>query len=430
MRIPSQLNRESLYRQKNQRQSSTENYRRIIRLCLGLALVLLVMKQAAKPGVYQVFFDPSDSGQPLVRPLNAGSDPSKPASAQLSPVMMRDIESASNLSLSEREIGEKLATSLQQSDQQLWLKSLLEWQAGKDNASVPSSVESLREELENISKLPTDAQEENQVEIWLQAIDTLPPRNLDLSTPDTPVDLKRIALLTALDNQATSRVVDGSVWRSGDFDSLYSFLYQSPQAPRQNTPRLGVLPLLQQPQIYRNQWVQIKGEVARVDRVETPDNPYEIQEYWQIWLRPLNGTNRPMVAIVPQIPKVVYEIEDKSSIENGPELVVTGRYLKRLSYQSGIGADLAPVIVGEIRSAPLHPSVATKLPAAAESPPIPVLWITLFAIGLGLAVSLLIMWNTEKAAKKTRNLRLKQNQKTLPELSWIDHSNQQAHSRE
>ena len=434
MRIPSQLNRDSLYRAKNQRGQAVENYRRVFRLCLGLALVLLVMKEAAKPGLYQVFFDPSNSPQIA----NPKSQPV--ANALKSDVIYRrhsillDIESLSTLSPSDQKIANQLAETLLQSDQQLWLKSLIEWQSGKDNASIPSSVESLREKLANIASKRTGGLEENQLQLWFEAIDTLPKRIFDQASPESHVDLRRIALLAALDQKATSRVVDGSVWRSGDFDSLYSFLYQSPLAPRGGLPSLGVLPLLQQPEVYRNQWVRVSGSIARVDRIETQRNLYHIDEYWQIWLRPLDGINRPTVAIVQKIPLVVAELEEGCSIEEGPELVISGRYLKRLSYQSGIGADLAPVIVGEIRSAPLDASTATALTTESAPSKLPVLWLSLFAIFLGLAASIAIMWNTELAAKKSRKLRQKQQQKTIPNLSLLktspDNTEQQESGRD
>ena len=74
MRIPSQLDRDNLYRTKNRRPRPNESYRKIIRLCLGLVLVLLVMKQAARPTVYQTFFDPS---QPTSQKSAVSTNPRK-----------------------------------------------------------------------------------------------------------------------------------------------------------------------------------------------------------------------------------------------------------------------------------------------------------------------------------------------------------------
>ena len=136
MRIPSQLNRESLYRPKNQRRRSTENFRRIIRLCLGLALVLLVMRQAAKPTVYQTFFDPSQT-----ETVKSNDGPTGSPSAKSLQITKNQAEQRHYLLASEyfsgedREIARELASSLLASDQQLWLQALLDWQSGKTAAT-------------------------------------------------------------------------------------------------------------------------------------------------------------------------------------------------------------------------------------------------------------------------------------------------------
>ena len=81
MRIPSQFNQDSLYRRDNRHRNATSHHRRLIRLILGLALVIVVMRQASQPAMYQVFFDPSlvastaalqDGGQSDASLPNAG----------------------------------------------------------------------------------------------------------------------------------------------------------------------------------------------------------------------------------------------------------------------------------------------------------------------------------------------------------------------
>ena len=445
MRIPSQLNRESLYRQKNQRQRSTEDYRRIIRLCLGLALVLLVMQQAAKPKVYQTFFDPSQ-GEEGKSDGNRSPEPNakSPKNSTNRAEQRHYLLASASFSAEDREIARELTSSLLASDQQLWLRALLDWQAGKNAATVPSSVEILRDRLDQLAAENDASGPRKTISLWRSAIDTLPVEEsmeteadhdaqkssnqklspMHLVSRWNELDLKRFAFLQALDVQATSQVVDGSVWRSGDFDSLYSFLHQSNAAPRKNIPELGVLPLLQQPDIYRNQWVQIKGLVARVDRIETPYNPYEIASYWQIWLQPLDGVNRPLVAIVPTVPPVVEDLHNRQQPENNPpELSITGRYLKRLSYQSGIGADLAPVIVGEIRLAPADSTNISKTTTVGKTEDSSMLLAIMVAIGLGIGASLIVMHSTSKAAKRSRELRRSKQRLNVHKLATPDHFN-------
>ncbi|MEC7409870.1 MAG: hypothetical protein VYB72_13710, partial [Planctomycetota bacterium] len=171
---------------------------------------------------------------------------------------------------------------------------------------------------------------------------------------------------------------------------------------------IGVLPLLQQPEIYRNQWVRVAGEVARVEQIQTPDNPYEVDDYWKIWLRPLNGVNRPIVVIVPSIPKSVRDFDSSDDDSIPPELQISGRFLKRLSYRSGLGADLAPVIVGEIRYAPASPEEITQTLTETSEDDSNLFWPLGIALVIGFSLSVIAMWSTGKAAKKSRQLRQSQ----------------------
>ncbi len=453
MRIPSQLNRDSLYRQKNLRRNAVESYRRIFRLCLGLVLVLLVMKQAAQPQVYQVFFAPTQSANspnvdgdkipahPPQTRFHGENDPKAGKQVHLTPggTPIANLQSGNQqpaakdfpgIPQSDLRFAERLANSLRPSDQQLWLIALLNWQTGQPNESVPSSIEILREGIAEISEQP-----EIQTSQWQRALDTLftetplpikdPPdgrssvndqtvSNVGNLAKDLPEQLelsnaeisKRLAFFLALENAATDRVVDGSVWRSGDFDGLYCFISQASLAPNTNVPAVGVLPLLQQPDIYRNQWVVVSGEIARIQKIEAAANAYQLSEYWQLWIKPTDGANRPIVAIIPKLPKTLEPLVDRSSVDEGTELTICGRYLKRLSYQSGIGADLAPVVVGKIREVPQQNS-PTASPQSIDSRQntSQLRYAIAIAIAFGLVAAGIIMWNTSISAKRARKLR-------------------------
>ena len=214
-------------------------------------------------------------------------------------------------------------------------------------------------------------------------------------------------MMTALDEAANNRVVDGSVWRAGDFDSLYRFLDQATNVPRRGVVSTGVIPLLQQPDVFRNQWVRVRGGVARVERIEAQDNPFGFTHYWQLWLRPIDGADRPMVSIVPSIPDSVAAVVDAQSTKlEGPEVAVVGRYLKRLAYQSGIGADLAPVVVGAITSAPINQGESPQgLEPAETAASRPAWWPIVLASLIGVAFAIGVMWRTAAAAKRARELR-------------------------
>jgi hypothetical protein len=240
MRIPSQFTEDNLYR----RQSRTQNRRRgqsdsrkVIHLFIALALVLVMMRQAAKPQLYESFFA-------AVAP--AAEHESVP------PV------------------------------------------AGKDSHDLA---------------------------------------------------------VTQIDSAITDKVVDGSVWRAGDFDALHAFLDDAKNIPPSAGPVVSVLPLLQQSDVYRNRIVRARGQVVRSERIDAQSNPYNIREYWQLWIRPHDGVARPFVVITPTVPPSIAAVGPTGIDDAGPNVWVTGRFLKRLAYQSQAGTDLAPVIVGKLISA-------------------------------------------------------------------------------
>ena len=208
-----------------------------------------------------------------------------------------------------------------------------------------------------------------------------------------------------IDPAVTDQVVDGSVWRSGDFDALYLFLANADQVALDRGPVVGVLPLLQQPDIFRNKVVRSRGRVVRSERIAAAANEQSIDSYWQLWLRPADGTERPLVAIVKSVPDSVASVGIRSTNRDGPDVQIVGRFLKRLAYRSGKGADLAPVIVGRLETLP---TMDAKQPAMAESKLThrTQLWLILaFASVIGIGLAAMAMLRTATAARRVRKIR-------------------------
>jgi hypothetical protein len=113
-----------------------------------------------------------------------------------------------------------------------------------------------------------------------------------------------------------------------------------------------------------------------------------------------------MVAIVASIPDTVASVGSDSVKMEGPEIEVVGKYLKRLAYQSRLGADLAPVIVGQITSAPISEREHRELTDSNVPDQADAIWLPiLLACLLGVALAFLVMWRTSEAAKRARKLR-------------------------
>ena len=398
MRIPSQFNEDSLYRRARGRPESSKSYRRLARLLIALALVVVFMRQASKPSVYQTFF-PSSTATPAaaVQSLAASgaeSGPHRPENMIGVPVAPED-----------RRVANLLTQDLLPADQREWVVALSRWQSGRPVDTVPSTAQSIRDRLQSLESIS----EEQRLE-WRGMIESLLnqkiERDAEGSSAVTSIDRPRVAaFVAALDDAAASRVVDGSVWRSGDFDSFYRYLDQAGDLPATGIAATGVLPLLQQPLVFRNQLVRVDGGVARAERIDAKENLYGITEYWQLWLRPSDGADRPLVAIVPAVPDLVASVGRDASVQQGPQVTIVGRFLKRLAYESSLGVDLAPVVVGRIAFAPMTENEVVDRIDVDDSFQSR-LWLTVAVASLcGFALAAIAILRTSTMARRSRELR-------------------------
>ncbi len=426
MRIPSQFNEDNLFRRGNRRIESVQTYRRLLRLLIGLVLVVVVMRQASKPAIYQTFFGPQAS---------AASGASPPSQAALSlgfDAGQHDDLVDIKITVEDREVANLLVSDLLPLDQRQWVVALSRWQTGRPIETLPSSVDSVLERLASLKSIGDQQRLAWKVMLYAFAATETESTSERSSAQPNSLDRPRIAaFLAALDDAAASRVVDGSVWRSGDFDLFYRYLDQASGLSGQGVATSGVLPLLQQPDVFRNQLLRTSGRVARTEHIEARENPYGISEYWQLWIRPADGADRPLVAVVPAVPALVESVGPNAIAKEGPRVTIVGRYLKRLAYQSAFGADLAPVVVGRITSAPIaEDDIAVVTQAsqgiAADNTSSSRLWLTLIIACLaGLALAAITMWRTSVMAKRARQLRNEHRREPNDFLRGLTHESDQ-----
>lgn len=225
--------------------------------------------------------------------------------------------------------------------------------------------------------------------------------------------------------EAQSRVVDGTVWRASDRDAIrlrLQYWNQSSGDDANQGVAAGVLPLLQQPDVFRGQIVRMRGKVARCEKIDATDR---LPEYWQLWIRPDDGADRPFVALVSKVPANIAGIAADASLEDGPPVSVQGHFVKRLAYRSGVGADLAPAIVGKLHDAPA--SIVRAGTTAASEPRLVTPGILIgLATAIGVLLAGLIMWRTKTLAAQTRALRDRHRSASLDlpsDLSALENEN-------
>ena len=201
-----------------------------------------------------------------------------------------------------------------------------------------------------------------------------------------------------------SRVRDGSVFRGADGDALYDLIARTGRGQVGQAKGLSanVVALLQQPSFYRGRIIEVIGSVALVETIPAKENPFEVNEFRQTWIRPDSGAERPLVFISP--------VSDKAAPVAGDKVLARGVYLKRLSYQSGIGADLAPVLVGKFARRERENSKTNSVSARRGSEPMTMagisVWVWLaVALLMGIGIASLIMSRSRRSALRLQAIR-------------------------
>lgn len=152
------------------------------------------------------------------------------------------------------------------------------------------------------------------------------------------------------------RVEDG-VFSRNDSDAYYGLLDASSDQWRsvgaalglaQDAPLVSVIPLLQQPDVYRGTMVRIEGQVKRIESIRPSDRP----SHYRLWIRPRSGADRPIVVATMRLPDGLAAFVGQASVGEKVMVDLRGVFLKRLAYRSVAGAELAPLIIAGALASP------------------------------------------------------------------------------
>lgn len=203
-----------------------------------------------------------------------------------------------------------------------------------------------------------------------------------------------------------ANVDDGATWKPRDSPAFYRLLEGTPlRSMAANMPRrVGVISLLQQPEVYLRTRVSLSANVARVSRLDAKVNDYGITDYWEIWLQPLDGSNRPVAFYTRHVPEHVSQLVGAEYVSDGPAVEVEGVYLKRLAYRSAAGSELAPAIIGRIESPPPIPAALLPVRVAPSRPSLGLLVLAAAVLGIGAAITITMV--TAASSRRTRQARL------------------------
>ncbi|MEO1614930.1 MAG: hypothetical protein AAFV88_03715 [Planctomycetota bacterium] len=431
MRIPSQFNDSSLYRPRQRgkegkkRPAKTPSLvnRRLFRMGVALLLVVVVMRQARQPRLYRVFFENANSQMAPVRGgqlvsvrgqnfTSEGKDDFDRPVSRVDPRLMDGWVESMDLELQQAWIG--------------WTTQVLKY----SEKPVPRLAElSLAESISLLESQgqrwqpegsETDAPSSGVTDPIFEWLDELSTRSA--KAPSKELLAFADSLLRSLHRVALGRMSDATVWNGKDSDAFNLSLLVDPS----DDPKVvsaGVLPLLNQPDVYFGNVIRVRGKLRRGNRVEATANRAGIESYWRLWILPDDGGKRPIQLVVQTLPTELQDGLDQSgawnqrllsqnstSIDPSGEITAAGFFIKRLSYRSQIGADLAPVLVGKIESVrTLQANVARSAASESSSPGEQASGYgglgILIAVFAGILIAAGIMYRSFVDAKRTRQLR-------------------------
>lgn len=381
MRIPSALTEDNLYRRQRVSELKLRPYRRLFRLGLAVVLVVLVMREAGDPALYRVFLPPDDPvGQPspaATTRVSVAVDPSRPEATTVS-------DSKERATASDKALRERLryvVDSLTDEDAMRMMGLL----SGPRTAMPPAAPD---------EQTVVEAESPQRDAEWLRGW---------VADADNPAVAQ--ALQRELDLWAIRRVDTAAVWKGVDSAAFYRFLDPAAIEAWRDQPatQASIISLIQQPEIYLNQRVLLRGSVARAIRRTAKTNPFGIDEYWELWLRPTDASERPWILFTASVPPNVAAIPPDQTVDAGPSVWAEGMYLKRVAYRSATGRELAPAIIGVLQM----PEGSN--PVQAGTPVAPTerreVWWLVGAVLAGLSVAALLFIPSYRSARRSAAFR-------------------------
>lgn len=351
-----------------------------------MVLVIAVMRQAANPRIYEVFFTapPAAVEAALTGPPPAMAEPAVTGGS---------------------------ATEAADGETQLAIDRTVAAQDESTNKRLMQLLAEARRE----GRLPADDDLQEELIAPLQAIAAA----AGLAAAD-PVPWTQ--LQAALDRWAVQQVDSAAVWKASDTPAFYRLL-EDP-APtwlsRENGVQASVTALLQQPETYLHRRIVVPATVARAIQRPAAENPFGIRDYWELWLRPRDGSDHPLVLFTHQVTPEIAQVPADAALLDGPAVWTDGVYLKRLAHRSASGGELSPALVGKVHS--LAAEVAAK-PAEPDRPA-PSGWLlVMLAAVIGLTAALWIAVQNRRQAERLRALRRAaiESRPQLPQILSEDH---------
>jgi hypothetical protein len=393
----------------------------LFRLVILLALVLLLMREAADPQVYRNFF--AAVGAPLAAEMapqqianpsitSIPSPSTVPGDGQhVTPDANRTVANSlgetARVTVNRHAEGEKVADFAPDNF------AAIVAQLGADGVDRLSRYLATRRRTPQNDETASTAPDATLISMLDSASAATEMPSADWSSilrgPDG--DAVRGEFQSALDRRYLTAVSDATIWMPQDANAFYRWLEIGTDAAMEGkgpAVNVGFVSLLDQPAVYRGQRVALVGQTVRVEAVPAAENPFGVQRYWLVWVRPEDGSERPVMGYCVDLPPQLDEIPATGVTSDGPRVILDGVFLRRHLYQSSKGSELSPVIVGQVRMFDTEPAPTASL-ALQNGSTLGgrMLWLIGIAAMVGMGSTVAIAWYTARVGRWRRQLRVR-----------------------
>lgn len=148
---------------------------------------------------------------------------------------------------------------------------------------------------------------------------------------------------------------DDSPLRPDENDIWFRLMLKAKHTPleelqKQVVPNVTYLQVHKQTKTYRGDVVRFRGIMRRAWKNVASNNPWGLQEYYVIWIHPIEGPNAPIIIHLQNLPegfpKVGERPRDGKDVDYREDVTVTGYFFKRLPYPGKDWTYTAPLLLG------------------------------------------------------------------------------------
>lgn len=194
-----------------------------------------------------------------------------------------------------------------------------------------------------------------------------------------------------LDDRLLGELRDAAPWDSREAIAFWRLLQRCtspPPATEVPAPLINTLQLESQRDVYRSKRVRFQGYVHRAEWFDRARPEFGISAgYGLLWLEGADENAQPVAVYTPDslVQQIVMKADPTAGRASLPQVEVTAIVAKRLAYGAMTGVEVAPTLFATNLQW-LNPSTTVAAEASAGQPP----WMWIVGLALGLAVCLAV----------------------------------------